>query len=542
MLGGAWLAALTSDLGAGRFDGAHLVKNFENLNPANSYWGRYYKLWSQVDTETERFLDFERWWGGYFRMSGDEMEAIVENLFVGNRLARGEVVMGGHAIDLRNIRAPIVVFASWGDNITPPPQALNWIIDAWGDERAIAAAGRVIVYVLHETVGHLGIFVGADIARKEHDQIVTSLDVIENLPPGLYEMTLRLKDGEHAERWHELEPGSYQVQFEHRTMSHLRAVNPEGRDEEQLFSTVAQLSEINLALYKTWVRPWLQPLGNRSLADAAVHLHPLRSQRAALSDANLALRPLARWAEQVRADRHAVAADHPGRQLEAALSAGIESGLNAVRDARDQATVHTTRWFFGPLGLGAWLPPRASDESRAVARAQQELEDARTDVLARITQGGLAQAVCRIVLAAMVSTGAFERRSLRLARLLSDLPAPTGAPPQPARDWRRLMRDEARISAVAPVEALNALSVMLPDAESRERALAMAAAVMMIEPTLHQPASEIIEMLMGMLGVDPDRVIARAYAMTTPITPITTPTPAAPIVRRRRNTVPRKPA
>jgi hypothetical protein len=533
MLGGAWLAALTSDLGAGRFDGAHLVKNFEELNPANSYWGRYYKLWSQVDSETERFLDFERWWGGYFRMSGEEMEAIVENLFVGNRLARGEVVMGGHTIDLRNIRAPVVVFASWGDNITPPPQALNWIIDAWGDERAIAAAGRVIVYVLHESVGHLGIFVGADIARKEHDQIVTSLDVIENLPPGLYEMKLRLKDGQEPERWSELEPGSYNVHFEHRTMDDLRAVNPEGRDEEQIFSTVAQLSDINLALYKTWVRPWLRPLAQRSLADAAVHLHPLRSLRAGLSDANPALRPLGPWAEQVRADRHALAADHSGRQCEAAVSAGIESGLNAVRDLRDQATVQLTRLLFGPLGLGAWLPPRASDESRAVARAQQELDGARAGVLARIADGGLAQAVCRIVLAAMVSTGAFERRSLRLARLLSDLPAPAGESPRPVVDWRGLMRDEARISAVAPVEALNALPLMLPDAESRERALAMAAAVMMIEPTLHHPASEIFEMLMGMLGVDPDRVIARAFAISNAIHPATT---AAPALRRRRST------
>jgi hypothetical protein len=102
----------------------------------------------------------------------------------------------------------VVVFASWGDNITPPPQALNWIIDAWGSERAIAAAGRVIVYVLHESVGHLGIFVGADIAKKEHDQIVTSLDVIDHLPPGLYEMKLRDKAGLTELRWDDLEPGS----------------------------------------------------------------------------------------------------------------------------------------------------------------------------------------------------------------------------------------------------------------------------------------------------------------------------------------------
>jgi hypothetical protein len=361
-------------------------------------------------------------------------------------------------------------------------------------------------------------------------------------------MKVGLKDGQDTARWSQLEPGSYNVQFEHRTMDDLRAVNPEGREEEQIFSTVAQLSDINLAMYKTWVRPWLRPLANRSVADAAVHLHPLRSQRAALSDANVALRPLGRWAELVRADRHALAADHPGRQLEAAVSSGIEAGLNAVRDLRDQFTVQTTRLLFGPLGLGAWLPPRASDEARAVARAQQELEAARADVLARIADGGLAQAVCRIVLSVMVSTGAFDRRSLRLARLLADLPAPAGEPPQPARDWRRLMSDEARISAVAPVEALQALSVMLPDAESRERALAMAAAVMMIEPTVHQPVSEIFEMLMGMLGVDTDRVIGRAFQITTRLSPTTpfislTPeTPAAPAPRRTRSAGPRKQA
>ena len=36
LLGGTWLTALMGDLGAGKFDGAWLVSNFENLNPANT--------------------------------------------------------------------------------------------------------------------------------------------------------------------------------------------------------------------------------------------------------------------------------------------------------------------------------------------------------------------------------------------------------------------------------------------------------------------------------------------------------------------------
>jgi hypothetical protein len=47
-----------------------------------------------VDTEAERFLEFERWWGGYFRMTGAEIETIVENLFVGNKLASGKMMLG----------------------------------------------------------------------------------------------------------------------------------------------------------------------------------------------------------------------------------------------------------------------------------------------------------------------------------------------------------------------------------------------------------------------------------------------------------------
>lgn len=541
VLGGSWLASLSADLGADRFDGAHLVQNFEGLNPAHSQWGKYYRLWSQVDTESERFLTFERWWGGFFRMTGAEIEAIVEHLFVGNRLARGTVpVTQGRpgedastaaGIDLRQITAPVLVFASWGDNITPPPQALNWIIDTWGDERAIAAAGRVIVYVLHERVGHLGIFVGADIARKEHDQIVNSLDVLENLPPGLYEMKVQLKsttkggdvhEVEDPVRWDALEPGSYTVNFEHRTMAHLRALNPEGRQEEQLFSTAAQVSEIAAAAYKAGLRPWIRACMTRAQADASGLLHPLRWQRQVWSDAH----PLAAWvkscAEQVRAQRHAVSDDHPLKQWERGASAAIESSLNSYREGRDQSCAHWAQWLYGPWAWGAWLPPRTPDEVIAVSRAQTDLATVRQEVLPQVAQGDFVQAVCRIVLAGMMSIGSFERRSFRLAGELARLSGrvsrqkdgDVSAAPSSVVNWRKVMRFEARVAAVAPVEALNALSEMLPDTDSRERALAMAAAVMMIEPTLNQPRSEIIEWLMGVMQVDPQRVMAQARRMT----------------------------
>lgn len=533
-LGGSWLASLAADLGAGRFDGAHLVDNFEKLNPANTLWSRYYKLWSEVDGEASRFLDFERWWGGYFRMSTSEIETIVEDLFVGNKLARGEFLDGGRPVDLRAIRAPVVVFASHGDNITPVPQALNWIIDTWGDERAIAASGRTIVYVLHESVGHLGIFVGGEIARKEHDQLVGSLDVIESLPPGLYEMRLQAKDGIDVQRWDCLEPGDYSVHYEHRTMQDILDLNPEGRDEEALFSTIAKVSAFNARWYKACVRPWVGALANRATGDAVGRLHPLRLQRELLSDASPAAPALRRLARQARERRAPAAPGNPLLALQQQLDAGMRASLDRLREQRDAFTVAWARQCFGAAGLGRWFPPDPPDSARAQAWALRQLEQARARALEQVEQGGFAEAVCRIVLAGMASIGAFERRSLRLARLLARMPA-QGAGGEPVDvDWTRLLKDQARITAVVPVEALNALEGMLPDRAARERALALAAAVMMIEPTLHNPRSEIIEFLMGTLGADPQRVIGLARRLTGALEAPPRRPARAPAARRGR--------
>jgi hypothetical protein len=114
----------------------------------------------------------------------------------------------------------------------------------------------------------------------------------------------------------------------------------------------------------------------------------------------------------------------------------------------------------------------------------------------------------------MVSIGSFERRSLRLARLLSQLPKAERIAIPANANWVQLLKEQTRIAAVAPVEALNALEHMLPDAPRRELALAIAAAVMMIEPTLSNPRSEIIEFLIGTLGVEPERVISLAKLLT----------------------------
>ena len=65
-------------------------------------------------------------------MNEAEIRWIVEQIFVGNSLSRGEAeIEPGQRLDIKSIRSPIIVFASKGDNITPPQQALNWIADTF---------------------------------------------------------------------------------------------------------------------------------------------------------------------------------------------------------------------------------------------------------------------------------------------------------------------------------------------------------------------------------------------------------------------------
>ena len=356
IFGGTWPGNLLADLGAGILDGAWFVQNFENLDPAAHLWKKPYDLYSGVDTEEQRFLDFERWWGGYYLMTKQEYRAIVDNLFAGNRLARGIELPSGPKIDLKNITSPVVVFASWGDNISPPQQALNWIDDVYGHEDRIVALGRVIVYLLAEDAGHLSIFVGGQVARKEHRELISVMEMLDDLPPGLYEMVIEQRPKHGAPL--DIDRDTYTVRFETRTMDDiLRVLNPDRRSGEALFSTINQVSERTERLYESLYGPVVRALSSEATAELAARLHPLRVRQYVFSDLNPSLAALPLVAEPSAA---APASARRGQRLlaaRAAVSKQIVAALNYYRDLRDSWAVQMVKLAYGPLGLGAFFPP-----------------------------------------------------------------------------------------------------------------------------------------------------------------------------------------
>ena len=476
LLGGSWLTALSSDLGAGKFDGAHLVANFENLNPANTLWTKNYKVWANVDSEAQRFLEFERWWGDHVNLNAEEIQWIVDQLFIGNRLATAEIVTrDGVRIDLRNINSPIVCFCSKGDNITPPPQALGWICDLYQKDEDILAQGQTIVYAIHESAGHLGIFVSGDVARKEHGEFASNIDLIDVLPPGLYEavMTRKTADAIHPE----LVTGEWIVRFERRTLNDIRAIVRPDRENERRFATVRRVSEINLGLYRTLLQPFVRASASEQTAEGLHKVHPSELPFELFSDRNALMREIPRLAEQVRQQRRPASPDNPLLQLQMMVSERIIAALDAWRDLRDRTVEQMFLAIYSMPVLQAAVGIRASDES---PRRQPGIEPERMafirerigEIKAQIAEGGLREAVIRSgVYIGMGGPDVDERAFNQLRRIRAEHGDLT------LEEFKRMLRGQFFALILDPEGAVAAIPNMLSDAKSRREALAVIRAV-----------------------------------------------------------------
>ena len=466
LLGGTWLTSLTADMGNGIFDGAHLVQNFENLNPANTFWDKYYNVFANVDTEPPRFLEFERWWGGFYLMNREEIEWITRNLFVGNTLWKGDVkAYGGKAFDLREIKSPIILFASIGDNITPPQQAFNWVADIYGSTEEIKARGQVIIGLLHQDVGHLGIFVSGKVAKKEHAQIVSVLKSVETLPAGLYAMAISERKGADGKP-------EYEVEFQERRLEEVVArLNRLQRADERPFEAVAAISEFNQRAYELFARPLVKAGSNEFTAKLARQFHPLRSQRWAISDLNPWLAWLGPAAESIKAQRQALPPSDPLRKAEKLNAELFSASLDyyrAVRDATSEAA------FFSVYAnmFGVYLKEQSeAEEARAQLPADERERPFVKESLARLDKGGYTEAFARIayLLGRKGEPLPLSRVTMRqelakdYANLLPDLPLD---------QWRRIRGEQEIIVQYEPERAIATLPDLL-DTEERERLLTL---------------------------------------------------------------------
>ncbi|AWM28625.1 DUF3141 domain-containing protein [Sinorhizobium fredii] len=504
LLGGSWLTALTSDLGAGIFDGAWLVQNFENQNPANTLWTKQYNLYSNIDTEGERYLGFERWWGGHVTLNAEEMQFIVDELFVGNKLAAGEIrTSDGTAIDLRNIHSPIVVFCSKGDNITPPPQALDWILDLYDSVDEIRAHGQTIVYAVHDKIGHLGIFVSAGVARKEHDEFASNIDLIDVLPPGLYEAVLEPAREDIEGR--DLVAGEWVMRCEARTLDDIHALGGNDIEDERRFATAAKLSEVNLALYRTCLQPAVKAAVTPPMAEAMRRMHPLRLQYEIFGPSN----PLMGWIEaaaaHARENRKPAVDDNPFLALQENMSRQIVDGLEAWRRTVEHLSEETFRTVYGAPALQAALGiDRNADRPRKPAKSHlhQALLETRIAALrAGVAEGGLREALARALLFVGKARGGADERGFEAIRRLRR--AHPTASQLTLPEFKLLLRKQYFILLIDEEAALSAIPKLLPeDLEERRSGFNALREVLQASGAVTGDAAERLERIERLFGLE----------------------------------------
>jgi pimeloyl-ACP methyl ester carboxylesterase len=521
LLGGSWLTALTSDMGAGKFDGGWLVQNFENQNPANTLWTKQYNVYSKVDTEGPRYLEFERWWGGHVNLNAEEIQFIVDELFVGNNLAAGRIkTKDGTAVDLRNIRSPIVVFCSKGDNITPPQQALDWILDLYDDVDEIRSFGQTIVYTVHETVGHLGIFVSGGVAKKEHNEFSSNIDLIDMLPPGLYEATFERKSGDTGSP--DLVSGDWVMRCETRTLDDIRAMGGNSPEDERRFATAARVSEINLSLYRAFAQPMVTAFVTPTVADWLKRWHPVRMSYESFTDANPFMPVLEKTAETVRERRMPTTADNPFMVAQEKASEQIVRSLDAWRETQEKLSEQLFLGIYGMPALQAavGIDPATSRPRRpGKSPLHRELVEKRiADLKSHINKGGLQECTIRGLLYVGLARGFVDERgvaALRRVRLTEDHSRLT------LSQFKSMAREQFFLLQLDPEGTLAAIPQLLPaDVAERRKALAAIRNVLSSSGEIVGEAAERLKKVTALFGVD-EGMPSGTGADKVPFTPST---------------------
>ncbi len=488
LLGGVWVNSFLSDLGNGFFDGANLVMNMENLNPANTFWKKYYHVYENVDTEEKRFLDFEKWWGGFFMMTKDEIHFIVDSLFVGNRFERGKLKLGdGDYLDIKNITDPVFVFASGGDNITPPQQALNWIPKVYKSTDEIKRNNQVIVYMLHKDIGHLGIFVSGKVAKKEHKEILETVELISFLSPGLYEMKIEEKNNEGDNS-----KDPFKVNFVEREIENIIELD-DGFEDEAGFLPVATVSSTLDKYYNAYISPFVSLLSNEKTAAMIKQMHPLRTQRYLFSDMNPFMMPVKIMSKYVKNNRQKVSNTNSFRKMEKNMSNLIEESLDMFRDIRDlkgeSVFINLYDNPFIQFFYRDYFRENILGDKKKVKEKTSDIEDAK--LMAKIDKGGFVEGVIRIMIAMASADQIIDKSEFILVqKIVQSHPKLKGLK---AKELRRIAREQSRLLQLDREKALSSLVRLIHYKKDRKEALKIAENIALSDSVLDENEKNLIE-------------------------------------------------
>jgi len=355
-----------------------------------------------------------------------------------------------------------VVFCSEGDNVTPPQQALDWILDLYANVDEIRAYGQTIVYTVHDTIGHLGIFVSGGVAKKEHAEFSSNIDLIDVLPPGLYEATFEARGADII--GNELAAGQWVMRCEARTLDDIRAMGGNTPEDERRFETAKRVSERNLDAYRKYLQPWVRSMVTPQVAELMRNWHPLRVQYEAFSSRNPWMRTVEDVADKAREERKPVTQDNPFLVLQEKVSQQVVRSLDQWRNSQEALSEAMFLAIYGSPALqtAMGVDPRAEPAARREMDPNRRvlLEARIADLKSNIPSGGLREAGLRALLYVGSARGMVDERSLEALRRMREVD-------ESARitlaEFKMLVREQFFMLLLDREAALATIPKLLPD-------------------------------------------------------------------------------
>jgi hypothetical protein len=179
---------------------------------------------------------------------------------------------------------------------------------------------------------------------------------------------------------------------------------------------------------------------------------------------------------------------------------GVEKAIDTWRDLRDASTetaFHAMYGWLAALGVAGEAEAAAATAPSAVDQASAP--DVRA-ALARVTEGGYAAAVIRMMILLAQARGAVRRS--RLARSSALLEGESPFREMTSEQRGAIIREQTVICTVAQAQALATLPKLLPSAAERRQALAAVEAVAGPEAELGEPARAMLAQLRSALRLD----------------------------------------
>jgi hypothetical protein len=334
--------------------------------------------------------------------------------------------------------------------------------------------------------------------------------MIDVLPPGLYEAVIEPKT--ESTEGSAFVSGDWVMRCEARTLDDIRMIGGNDAADDRRFAAAARVSEINLALYRTFMQPLIRQNIPAPVSGLMKQCHPLRLQYSAFTDSNPMMGLVRVAADQVRDNRKPARPDNPFIAFQDAISKQIVGALDSWRDMTEAVAESTFHWIYGSpvLQAAVGIDPAGEQPHRKAAKssAYGALLQGRIDELkSRIDTGGLRECLARALIYVGMARGGPDERGLaalkRLRAVEDDKPRLT------LSEFKTLIREQYFMLLIDQAATLAAIPRLLPpDPKTRRGAFIVLCHVLNARGDITGEAAERLRQVAKLFGVEADPSVA----------------------------------